>query len=217
MVDILDPSGVVQEEGAKVHVHDPGRLKELIYPGSEVLVRKASDPDRKTGWDLLAARYEREWILINSAFHRRIMDIVLGMDDISPFGKLVSSRPEVRYGASRMDYLLEPEEGGNRVLVETKGCTLTIDGEALFPDAPTTRGKRHVEELMSALDEGYRSAIVVLCFRPDSLCFRPKEDTDPDFSRTFYQAREKGVEVYPLLFRFTGEWVEYIGPIPVCG
>jgi len=99
--------------------------------------------------------------------------------------------------------------------VETKGCTLAVDGVALFPDAPTTRGTRHVRELTEAKKKGDSAALLILIFRPDAEIFVPKADTDPDFARAFFAARERGVKIFPLVFEYKNGTIYYLHEIPV--
>ena len=211
IIDIIDP---VDIKGERVHVHDPGRLKELLYPGNRILLKKAFGKNRKTKWDVIAAQFENEWILIHSGYHRAISEWMLRTKQ-SPLGSLKEIRPEVTVGHSRLDFICKDED--DKVIgVEVKGCTLAVDGVALFPDAPTERGRRHLETLMEMKASGKRAALLVLIFRHESRCFSPNELTDPGFAETFRRAVEKGVEVYPLVFRYDGSTIVYLGNIPVC-
>ena len=97
-----------------------------------------------------------------------------------------------------------------------KGCTLAVDGVALFPDAPTKRGRKHLETLMEMKASGNRAALMILIFRHEARCFSPNEETDPRFTETFRSAMEAGVEVHPVVFRYDGVNVSYLGTVPVC-
>ena len=107
------------------------------------------------------------------------------------------------------------KDDGKKIWVEVKGCTLAVDGVALFPDAPTKRGTRHLCHLMEAKEGGAESAILILVFRPDARCFAPNSETDPEFSKTFFSAIDAGVEVYPILFQYKDSIVHYLGKIPL--
>ncbi|MFW6196521.1 MAG: DNA/RNA nuclease SfsA [Thermoplasmatota archaeon] len=183
-----------------VHVRDPGRLKDLLYEGNEVLLKKADNENRKTDWDLISAKFYDLWVLVNSGYHRKITKTILEDESISPFDKIDSFKPEAKLGDSRIDFLIK--KNGKKIWTEVKGCTLAKNGEALFPDAPTARGKRHVDELREAVKNGDRGALLILIFRSDAECFRPYEKRDPDFSDSFYNAYEEGVEVHPLLLSY---------------
>ncbi|MGA1822744.1 MAG: DNA/RNA nuclease SfsA [Thermoplasmatota archaeon] len=215
LVDIASENGEVLK-GERVHVHDPGRLKEILIRGAELAVKKVDGPHRKTGWDLIAGKVDDMWVLVHSGYHRAISEALLGDPDINPFGTVEDLKAEVSFGRSRMDFLMNMDDG-SRVVVEVKGCSLTIDGAAIFPDVPTTRGTRHLRELISLLDEGYRSGVLFLVFRKDSECFHPNEDTDPAFAEAFREAVDAGVEIYAVLLSYDGRSILYHGEIPVCG
>ena len=205
-------SGQTTEE--RVHIHDPGRLKELLYPGNSVLIRRASSQrERKTSWDLIAARNEEDWILVNSGYHRYLAERILKDQAISPLGKVTNLRAEVPFGHSRIDFAGRTADG-SELLIEIKGCTLAIDDLALFPDAPTKRGKRHLDTLIAARNEGLGAALIVLVFRPEASSFAPNSNTDPGFAATFGDAVAAGVEIHPLVLAYDGREVSFIRRIP---
>jgi len=214
IVDITAPDGT-SIANEKVHVHDPGRLEELLYLGNRVLLKRATGKYRKTAWDVIAARCGRRWVLVHSGYHRRIAEAVLGNCDISPFGKLKNIKAEVKMGQSRLDFLLTRENGTNIVL-EVKGCTLTQGGVALFPDAPTEGGRRHLETLTELKKSGMDASLLILVLGPDSTCFSPNVQTDPAFSESFEKAVGAGVEIYPLVFSYDGRKFSYMKKIPLC-
>lgn len=208
----IDDNGIKRQE--KAHVHDPGRLIDILYPGNRLLLRKAGNPNRKTGWDVIAGRVGNQWILINSAFHRRISQWVLENRIIDEFKGVDKIIPEQSFGESRLDFLLE--EKGKRTWVEVKGCTLAENNVAVFPDAPTIRGKRHLEELIRAVEEGNDAAIIILVLRSDAGCFTPNWKIDIDFTKTMIQAVEKGVMIFPLQFIFENNNIYYLSKLPLC-
>ncbi len=179
------------------HLHDPGRLKELIYPGNSVLVRRTSG--LKTSHSITAALKDHDWILTDSRFHNRIAGQFLGG----------SARPEVTLGQSRIDFLVDGS------YVEVKGCSLEENGVAKFPDAPSKRAVKHVRELISAVMHGGKAGIVILVFSPRAVVFVPNTGTDPEFSSAFYSALECGVEATALQFRTDEDGIYYMGTIPV--
>ena len=192
----------------KVHIHDPGRLEELLYPGNRVLLKKAEKPGRKTKWDLIASWYEGQWVFTNSGYHRQISENIVR--------RLFSGKikPEVKVGHSRLDFVVN--DGENITGIEVKGCTLTENGVALFPDAPTERGRKHLETLISMMEEGKKAVLLILVFRKDSRCFAPNERTDPKFADTFKKAVEKGLIVRPVLLEYDGRDVWWKGEIGLC-
>ncbi len=189
-------------DGRKVtaHVHDSGRIKELLYKGNTVSLRKAKDiSKRKTEWDLISAKAEDgEDILLNSSFHRYISENILNDEEISPLGKADFVKAEVKYGHSRLDYLVEKDN--KKIWIEVKGVSLSVDKHAVFPDAPSVRACKHLETLIELKEKGDRAGVLLLIFR-DSEDFSPNWETDPEFSKLFYTAIEKGVEIYPVQLR----------------
>ena len=191
---------VSREEGEtlKCHLHDPGRLKELIYEGARVLVRPSDG--EKTKFSITAARENSRWIVTDTRIHSDIASLF-----INP-----KARREVVVGKKRIDFM-----HGNRYL-EVKGCTLVVDRIAKFPDAPTKRGKEHMDLLAQLVKDGYEATVVVLVMRDDATCFMPNADTDPDFARSFSLAMAVGVELKILEFSLAGNSVVYRGEIGLC-
>lgn len=211
IVDIEQDGKVLKDQ--KVHVRDPGRLKELLYPGNMVLVKHKTGEKRKTQWEIIAA-WDNDWVLINSGYHRAISEAILNNSKISPFGKLDGLKAEVTVGHSRLDFMLE--KNGSQIGVEVKGCTLEIDDVALFPDAPTERGARHVQTLIDMVEEGKKAAMMILVLRPGARCFKPNEITDPKFAEIFWKARKTGVEIYPVKLSYENSQIIFHETMPVC-
>lgn len=201
------------QEAEMVHVHDPGRLKDILYPGKRVLLRKAKGGKRKTGWDLIAGNVRGEWVLVNSAWHRSISEWIVRSGIVPFFNGVDAILPEQKYGGSRLDFLLIENEG--RIWVEVKGCTFARNGIALFPDAPTIRGRRHLEELIKVRDEGHKAALMVLIFRQDAEPFAADSEMDPGFAKTFEKAVDAGVKVFPLQFSFKDNTIFFCSLLPV--
>lgn len=195
----------VDVEGAQVmvHVHDPGRLKELLYKGNDCLIKYAAGPKRKTDWDMIAASVDEKYVLIHSGYHRYIAQAILENHEISPFGKLTEIKPEVKFGHSRIDFKLK-NTLGEVIWVEIKGCSLAEAGVAKFPDAPTIRGTKHLEALISIKEGGERASVFILVLG-DAEIFEPNGVTDPVFYDTFYKAMNSGVEIYPLMVELDPE------------
>ena len=206
---IVDVNGVEEE----VHVHDPGRLKEILYPGNDVLIRSVDKPGRRTRWDLIAGRIGDDWILIHSGYHPEISRRILQDPELSPFPHFRIERAEVSFGSSRLDYLLS--DGKRQMILEVKGCSLTVGSLALFPDAPTVRGSRHLRELISLHDKGYLASLLILVLGPRPEEFMPNHTTDPDFSRVFHEAVNSGVEVKAVRIIYDGSTVFAGSDVPI--
>ena len=196
-------------EKIKAHVHDPGRLGELLFPSNEVLLKKYDARKRRTSWEIIASRMGEMWIFTNSKFHSRIAEGIL-KSELSPFGCLQDLISEVRYGKSRLDFY----SPSRNLWIEVKGCTLQKNSIALFPDAPTSRGRKHMEELIKIREEGLMSAVIFLIFVP-ARYFSPNRKTDPEFSSALIRAYSEGVEIHPLRLDYDGAKITYEGEIPI--
>jgi sugar fermentation stimulation protein A len=184
----------------KAHLRDPGRLRELLLPGADLLLRPAqNNVKRKTKYDVIAVWSEGIWVLINSGFHSDLAQELLESGLISEFEGYKVEKREYTYGKSRLDFLLTGKEG--TLLLEVKGCTLVEKGHAKFPDAPTERGKRHVEELTKARQQGLNAAVLFIIPREDAEIFSPNWEMDPPFSLALQHAQEEGVHIIAYSFR----------------
>lgn len=211
VVDIIGPK---PEQDVDVHIHDPGRLNDILLPGARLLLRSAKNPARKTKWDLIAGFCNDHWVLVHSGYHRAITEVILNNDQISPFGVVKKIAAEVTYRHSRLDFLLTQFDD-SKIWIEVKGCTLAENGVASFPDAPTTRGRKHLETLIELRESGERAAVIFLVFRQDANIFAPNADIDPLFTKSFHKAVNAGVEIYPLQFSFNGNRVHYLRNLPL--
>ena len=175
-----------------VHVKNTGRLGELLLPKAKVMLQKAADPNRKTGYDLISVfKPHLKWVNIDSLAPNLLMRQYL-----QSMGFYDVVRPEYKYGDSRIDFYME--SGNERYLHEVKGCTLAADikaGIGLFPDAPTERGVKHLRELAKAAAEGYHCAIdFVIQMNGIDLVF-PNDETQPEFRKALTEAVREGVQV----------------------
>ena len=190
--------GYVNLKGDEIpcFIPDPGRLKELLYKEKTVYLTSAIKKARKTDYDLVAVEHEGKIVSIDSRVpNKHVYNLLMK-------GKLFKMKfdlikPEYSYGKSRLDFFLI--NGSDKYLVEVKGCNLVINEVALFPDAPTTRGTRHVNELINALEDNYFSVIIFVIQRDDARKFKANEEMDSKFSESLYLAKAKGVIIKALL------------------
>lgn len=176
------------------HVKNTGRCKELLLPGAPILVQAAAPGQRKTGFDLIGVYKGRQLVNIDSQAPNRVFhEWVL---DSGYFPALQTIKAEYRYHSSRIDFCLEA--AGRRILVEVKGVTLEEDGMALFPDAPTERGLKHLHELCRAVDEGFGACLVFIIQMQGVRGFAPNRRTHPAFAEALGVAAGKGVEILAL-------------------
>lgn len=183
------------------HLRDPGRLKELLTPNVDLLLRPALKlGTRKTKYDVIGVLKDNLWVLINSGFHSDIAADLIDFQIINEFKGYFVQKREYNYGKSRIDFLLSGENE-EKMLVEVKGCTLVEEGLALFPDAPTLRGKKHVKELIRAKKDGIGASILFLIMCEDAENFSPNYKMDPDFSNALRDAYQKGVNIIAYSFK----------------
>ena len=198
------------------HVKNTGRCRELLVPGATVYLTESDNPARKTRYDLVAVEKEcpRGTILLN-------------MDSQAPnkvFGEWAASggfrpgltllRPETTWGNSRFDYYWEGE-AGTKGFVEIKGVTLEEDGVVRFPDAPTTRGVKHLEELIAARQAGYEAAVCFVVQMPQVKWLEPNDATHPEFGAALRKAAEAGVQVLAVECRVTPDTLAITQPVSV--
>lgn len=184
----------------EAHLKDPGRLKELLIPNVKLLLKAASNTThRKTKFDVLEVLHQNRWVIINSGIHSNIAANIIESDIFKELRGYTVEKREYTYGKSRIDFLLS--SGKDKMLLEVKGCTLVEDGLALFPDAPTQRGRKHVEELTHAREKSFNCAVLFLIMREDAEKFSPNYKMDPEFSHALKIADEKGVQILAYSFK----------------
>jgi sugar fermentation stimulation protein A len=177
------------------HTNNSGSMLGLTRPGSEVLLSPAPGAHRKLAWTLELVRLFGFWVGVNTATPNRLLAAAHAAGRLPETRGYPSYRPERRVGDSRLDALLEGPAGA--LWVEAKNVTMVEDGVALFPDAPTERGRKHLLELIALARQGVRVACFFLVQRPDASCFGPAGVIDPDYARLFRQALAAGVEAWP--------------------
>ncbi|SHH40379.1 sugar fermentation stimulation protein A [Thermosipho atlanticus DSM 15807] len=192
----------LNNETTTIHIHDPGRLTELIFPGNEVLINRVNNPKRKTHFDLIAAKNDNEWILVNSMYHSKIAEKIIKYNLLFS-DKIELIKSEVKFKNSRFDFLVKTCK--TTTLIEVKGCTLRKENIALFPDAPTKRGNKHLLELIEAQKLGFKGILVILVF-PQSKCFAPNFDTDKTFSQNFIKSLNHYINIFPIQLKYSPQF-----------
>lgn len=197
----------------KAHVPNSGRLRELFIPGQPVLLAHVPAPHRVTDYDLVMVQLDDQLVSMDARLPSRLFQEAVEAGWLDAFIGYPQINPEVTFGESRLDFCLA--NGGERCYVEVKSVTLVEDGRGLFPDAPTLRGQRHVRELMDAVRQGHRAAVVFVIQRSDAVCFAPHVAADPDFARVLWAAQEAGVEVYAYTCVVSPDSIVIDRPVPV--
>lgn len=177
-----------------VHVKNTGRCRELLIPGVTVYLEKSNNPNRKTLYDLVAVEKGNTLINMDSQSPNKAVGEWLRSGGFLENPTRV--KPETQYGNSRFDFYIENDH--EKAFVEVKGVTLENDGIACFPDAPTQRGAKHLKELISAKNEGYRAAVLFVIQMKGVHEFIPNDITDKNFADTLRTAYDAGVEVLAM-------------------
>jgi sugar fermentation stimulation protein A len=198
-------SALVKVRGKTVPSFLPnsGKMFELLIPGAEVILREVSSKERKTSYDLIGVCHKGQRVSADSRIPNKLVLEALKNKDLEEFSEYGIIKPEHLYGHTRFDFFLS--DGRRGCLLEVKSCTLVKDGVALFPDAKTERGRRHVRDLIKAKKEGLRACVLFLIQRTDAYVFSPNNEADPEFGKVLRDAAMQGVEVYAYCSEFVGD------------
>lgn len=180
----------------KVHVKNTGRCKELLIPGAVVYLEECDHPNRKTKYSLIAVEKGQLLINMDSQAPNQVVEEALRVGKIKlphVTEPIRFIRREKTYGQSRFDFYLETEN--EKIFIEVKGVTLEEEGVVRFPDAPTDRGIKHIEELMRASQEGYACYVLFVVQMEEAHYFTPHEVRHPAFADTLIKAAQNGVGV----------------------
>lgn len=210
-----------------VHVKNTGRCRELLVPGCTVYLEGSANPARRTKYDLVAVEKARPGL----------PPLLINMDAQAPnrvFGEWMAAgkgaglglprpallRPETTWGNSRFDFYWELSDAADkfppqRGFVEVKGCTLEEDGLALFPDAPTERGVKHLRELMACRGAVGEAAVCFVIQMAGMRAFSPNDHTHPEFGAALREAADAGVKVLAVECAVTADSLVMTGPVPV--
>jgi len=183
----------IDGKAESVHVKNTGRLKELLISGTPVLLEESDNPERKTKYSLISVYKGEEIVNIDSQAPNSAAFEALKNGKIAEIGMPDMVKREVRYGDSRFD--LYYEKDGIKGFIEVKGVTLDVKGTAKFPDAPTQRGAKHVNELINARRDGYECSVLFVIQMKNISSFEPNYETDPKFSKALAKAAQNGVNV----------------------
>jgi sugar fermentation stimulation protein A len=206
----------VHLEGQEVlaHLPDPGRLRELLIPGTKVWVRPASGSTRKTRFTLaLVLAPSGELVSVVTTLPNELVAEALGMGRITELADWQIVKREHTWGRSRFDFLLG--RGERRMLLEVKSVTLVEGKRALFPDAVTARGARHVSELARARADGHEAAVLFVVQRRDARSVTAARSIDPKFADALSKAAASGVRLHAYRSQVTLEGARITEPIPV--
>ena len=204
----------IEGEETTVHVPNTGRCREILIPGTTVILREENNENRKTKYDLIAAYKNEKIINIDSMLPNKIVEEALIKKRIEALKRYSMVEREKTYGNSRFDFRLTDNEN-NIYYLEVKGVTLEKEGVAMFPDAPTERGRKHLLELISAKDNAYGAGVLFLIQMKDVNIFTPNDCMDKHFGNALRQAKDRGVDVFAYNCEVGASYITMLENIPV--
>lgn len=177
------------------HVPSSGRMHELLFEGAPVMAALSRNPSRATRYTIILAYNKGVWVSVDSHLPNRLASKALVLGKILPkhASTIYMVRSEVPYGGSRLDFLLESDNG--HCIVEIKSVTLVENGTAKFPGAPTIRGARQLVDIRRGVEEGLGGMVVFIIQRSDAVSFTPNDRTDPEFGERLREAAQSGAEL----------------------
>lgn len=199
------------------HCPNTGPMTGVCTIGNPVMVSKSHNPKRKLAytWELIQVHdtLQPTWVGVNTLLPNQITKLALAQHLFPSLGNYQQINSEVPYGAdkkSRIDFLLTGNDTDKPIYVEVKNTTWTDGSIAVFPDTETTRGQKHLRELMASLPQ-YRSVMLYFINRGDCDRFAPGDTVDPKYGLLLRQAMAMGLEVLPCIFEVTPVGVSYRG------
>jgi sugar fermentation stimulation protein A len=206
---------LVELQGTEEMAYLPnsGRLDSVLHPGQKVFLIERASPSRSTNYDLVMTSLNGTMVSVDARVPEKLVYQALYQRVLPQFSSYLSIRREVAFGRSRLDFLL----GNNsaQCFLEVKSVTLKHGKGAAFPDAPTLRGRRHLNSLVHAKKEGFEAAILFVIQREDVDCFFPNDKIDPDFGQALRAAQLQGVSIYAYRCKVNPEEIELAGQLPV--
>lgn len=198
----------------KVHVKNTGRCRELLQDNAQVFLSYSDNEARSTAYDLVAVKKGDRMVNMDSQAPNVAVKEWLCVGENHPvFGNITLVKPETTYQNSRFDFYVECDD--RKIFIEVKGVTLENDGEVRFPDAPSERAVKHVEELIKARQEGYEAYVLFVIQMKNIKYFMPNDKTDPKFAKVLWEARKQGVNILAYDCKVTKDSMEICEPVPV--
>ena len=192
------------------HVKNTGRCRELLPAGAQVWCARSDNPARKTRYDLITVQKGDRLINMDSQAPNCAAKEWLEQGGL---GQIENLRPESRHGNSRFDFSFTKD--GRPCFLEVKGVTLENDGVCAFPDAPTTRGAKHLQELTQLAKSGYGAYVLFVIQMADVKYLHPNDTTDPDFGKALREAKNAGVQILAMDCDVTPASMEIRSPVEV--
>lgn len=196
------------------HLPNSGRLKEVLRDGKKLWLVKRKSEKRRTKFDTLLAQDGSTLVSIDARLPPKLLLEGIELGIVSEFGRIVTAQTEVRYNSHRLDLKLV-NDLSQVWWVETKSVTLVVDSVALFPDAPTLRGREHLKLLSELAKKGENAAVVFVVQRDDAKFFAPNASADPEFAHTLREVANSGVKIFAYKCQVTFDSLQISECIPV--
>lgn len=200
-------------EKVTAHCPNTGSMQGCLAPGNSVLLSLSGNQGRKYPYTLEMIQVNGFWVGVNTARTNHLVREAMENGVAKEFAGFDAIRPEVKVGAGRLDFLLH--RGKEKIYVEVKNCTLVEDGTAMFPDAVTSRGTRHLEDLARLRGEGHQAVIFFCVQRMDGDVFRPAAHIDPLYAATLAKVAGEGVQVLAYRAEVGPDEIRITTPLPV--
>ncbi|MGW8160782.1 MAG: DNA/RNA nuclease SfsA [Desulfobulbales bacterium] len=202
------------EQVITAHCPNSGAMLGCSAPGSPVLLSTSSNPRRKYSHTLEMVQAGKVWVGVNTALTNHLVREALENGDIHELGPLDTIRPEIKTSDNtRLDFLLE--QRGRKIFLEVKNCSLAENGVAMFPDAVTARGTKHLQELAALRQQGHMAAVLFCVQRGDADTFKPAVHIDPLYAETLARVVAAGVMALAYQADVTPSGIAVARPLPV--
>lgn len=195
------------------HCTNSGSMKSCLEEGAEVYLSPADDPKRKTRFTWEMIRINKGWVGINTANPNLLAFEAVLNDEIPDLSGYTHVQREVKFGDSRFDVFAENEN--EKCFIEVKNVSMKEGQFALFPDAVTTRGQKHLKTLMEVKASGMRAVMLYIIQRSDVDLFAPAQEIDPDYTTALRKAMKAGVEVIPIQALVAPEEIRLVKKLPI--
>lgn len=206
---------VKTDDGEEVTAHctNSGSMKSCLENGAEVYLSPVDDPKRKTRFTWEMIKINGDWVGINTGNPNKLAFEAIVNGQIPELNNYSTIKREVKFGDSRFDVFAE--NINEKCFVEVKNVTLKEGKYALFPDAVTTRGQKHLKALMEVKKQGMRAVMLYIVQRSDVEIFSPAAHIDPNYASFLKEAVSAGVEVIVIQAKVTPEKIELVKKLPV--
>ena len=178
---------LLKEKETKAFLPNPGKLLELLFPGVRLLLIRSESKTAKLSWRVIGVYRDEIPIMLDTHFTNDVAETLLRQKVVPSLRNATVSKREITFGKSRFDFLLT--EGKKQTYLEVKSCSLFQDRMAMFPDAVTKRGTKHVQELVELSTKSRKGAVLFIAQWDKADYFLPDYHTDPEFAQTLYNAR----------------------------